>query len=119
MVTSRRGPRYEGPVRIDDAEGLPGSEAIRERLRRDLLGGATAELKAMAFDPFESPDKAVVKVFRRGERDGEVIVTDGAHVMREILDGEGFVRSSEMNLLSGGALVSSCQRAERPPKVNQ
>jgi hypothetical protein len=112
-VTSRRGPRYEGPVRVADAEGLPSSEGVRERLRRDILRGGTQELKAEAFDPFESPDKAVVKVFRRGEREGEVIVTDGAYVMREVLDAEGFVRSSEMNLLSGGALVSSCHREEQ------
>jgi hypothetical protein len=113
VVTARRG-RYDGPLRVTGGEGLPGFEAIRERIRSELLPGRAREFRIEQFDPTTSSEKATVKVYARGEREGEVIVTDGPIVSRQIFDAEGFMTSSETTLSTGDVLSSSCRSVAAP-----
>ena len=113
MVTARRG-RYDGPLRVTGGEGLPGFEAIRERIRSELLPGRARELRIEQFDPTTSPEKATVKVYARGEREGEVIVTDGPITSRQLFDPDGFMTTSETTLSTGDVLSSSCRSVVGP-----
>ena len=114
VVTARRG-RYDGPLRVTGGEGLPGSEAVRERIRSELLPGRAREFRIEQFDPTASPEKATVKVYARGEREGEVTVTDGPIVSRQVFDADGFMVTSETALSTGDVLSSSCRSVVAPP----
>jgi hypothetical protein len=113
VVTARRG-RYDGPLRVTGGEGLPGFEAIRERIRSELLPGRARELRIEQFDPTTSPEKATVKVYARAEREGEVIVTDGPITSRQFFDPDGFMTTSETTLSTGDVLSSSCRSVVGP-----
>lgn len=113
VVTARRG-RYDGPLRVTGGEGLPGSEAVRERIRSELLPGRTREFRIEQFDPTTSSEKAAVKIYARGDREGEVIVTDGPIVSRQLFDPDGFMTSSETTLSTGDVLSSSCRTGAAP-----
>ena len=94
-VAGRRGQRYDGPFRVKDASGLLSTGGVRQQIQRELIeGSATQELHIEGFDPLEAPDKSTVRVLARGASPGEVTVTDGARVSRQVFDRDGFLQSA-------------------------
>jgi len=110
VVTGRRGQRYDGPVRVRASDGLPSRGTIRERIKNDLLGQSAEELRIEAFDPLETPAEAAVRTYARGGGPGELTMTEGTHVSREIVDTDGFVRSEHATLAAGTQRSSTCRR---------
>ena len=119
VVSGRRGQRYDGPLRVRASDALPGRGAIRERIKRDLFSQAADEVRIEAFDPIEmpleTPAEAAVRTYARGGGPGEVTVTEGTHVSRQIVDADGFVRSEEANLAAGTQRSSTCRREGPAP----
>ena len=114
LVTGRRGQRYDGPVRVKGADGLAGRGAIREAVTKDLLAAATTDaskpLSFEAFDPLETPAEAVVRTYARGGGPGELAVTEGTRVSRQITDADGFVQTAETSLPTGTRQSTTCHR---------
>jgi len=117
FVTGRRGQRYDGPLRVRTSEGLPSRGAIRERIKSDLLGRGEEEVRIEAFDPIEmpleAPAEAAVRTYARGAGPGQLTMTEGSQVSRQVVDADGFVQSEEASLAAGTRRSSTCHR-ERP-----